>query len=1528
MVDYRIPGYGAQHEWDYPPADVDPYMDVPVPGNLYTDSDPDPLTPPAPPAPSGLSTRARVGQTASGLFTGPNSFGSMMYETAKQLPGTIARAIDFPAASLRGEVDPLSDEGIGRAADAAGTVTLGGGAVPRAAPRNSLRAGYARPTNPDMEHVTSAAIYGPDGNIYAGRMHYEIGETLPPDVADKFWSDYNPAREGFLTSTGRFVTREEADDIARASGQIDDTLTGQRSLSSEDLMAHNWGTDEDDMLSANRDRTAGAVPLAMDRESRMRRAAEMGFNTETYHGSTIPDVREFLPDTHSGTPRAAEDRLRSQEVQDRAMFDPRNQPPEMDQLEVEPLGEITKTDGGWERVVPRWRVTFPDGSEMILDRYVSSDKPVDIQIKEMALRQWSENKKAQTVPSYHEEYGRGESVYPLRLRGKYFQIEDLDDGLGGWNLLDTPINKMDPEDLQYGFPGLEIKRGERKKTPRQIMQSRGYAGVQYINGIEDVGSTSYLTFDPKDIRSTAAAFDPAKSDSADILAANRSVAAGAVPIFSRMEREAQRLTQPRATGEQWSATLKNRGVPNEEIEWTGVADWLKSRGTLPVTKEELMREIETRRTNVGVSRKDTTTMYSDYNDAVRGSTRYQQYQLPGGENYREVLLTLPRKPATEDQVKAGAARTDRQGNLVIGDEFTSSHWDEPNVLAHMRVNDRFLPDPVEPAGYTVRNLNSGNIGPRFKTRDEAVRYWENLPEKMRGQTRPEVIPARQPTTGTRVLFAEEIQSDWHQKGRREGYKINVTPEAIDQKARELVKESGVNWENLPEYSREIIRGTAEQNLRSGTTPNAPFKKTWPDLVLRRLVADAIEGGYDAIAWTDGATQAARYDLSKQVDAVRAFPQKDGSFDLWAMTPGAHAATELQKGVRPEKLPEYVGKDLADKIIAANGGEYSGLDLQVGGEGMRAFYDQELPRRAKKLFGRYGAVVEDSQIPGKSEGQAPQIHLLRITPEMRTAIQSEGLPLFANRSKEIGMVAMFEKPVPPEDFFIQKKMAMADGSTQWELHGPQGVQMFVNAQTEKEARKLASERSTRIQIPSDRVQQHKELQSAVIRDKDLPPVEITDDFLTDKGFNRIQQLAKIQMNRGLTEREQWELNNLRLLPIPEELQPRYRAFVTDPYGFVTELTSPPLHRASTPQEALSITNKAAKKWGIRPSVVDILPATPVDEVPTSSLFLKTKGVPPEDPILHHVGPGNPNPRIDYDQLQTGSKVILRKTKDAPAEAVEIFKIQEDGLILARSLADGDWREFDPDHIRSVISYKNESPKTGGRFASGGAVSVTVNGQTYTGAKKSLRGRPLSKNIDDRRGSQWAKVDRTRKGDRLPSALESLVAPESIGMTHPHPEPDGDEMRTDATITEGIPPTIEELILRQGGDQFTSGLVKDPTPGRTDRLPTSMPADSYVIPADIVSGMGQGNTLAGAKILDAIFRAHGGATPHRAEGGATPAAARVPVIVAGGEYIVPPDRVRSVGGGDAAEGHKLLDSFTRRHRVNLVRRLKTLPGPRKD
>jgi hypothetical protein len=117
---------------------------------------------------------------------------------------------------------------------------------------------------------------------------------------------------------------------------------------------------------------------------------------------------------------------------------------------------------------------------------------------------------------------------------------------------------------------------------------------------------------------------------------------------------------------------------------------------------------------------------------------------------------------------------------------------------------------------------------------------------------------------------------------------------------------------------------------------------------------------------------------------------------------------------------------------------------------------------------------------------------------------------------------------------------------------------------------------------------------------------------------------------------------------------------------------------------------------------------------------------------------------------------------------------------------------------------------------------------------------------------------------------------------------------------------------------------------------VPSGSYVIPADIVSGMGEGNTTAGFKHLKRMFSGvprGQGESPYGQSGGPYGmakggAAAHVPIVAAGGEHVLTPDEVRWAGGGDLDTGHKVLDAFVLRMRKELIHTLRHLAPPKKD
>lgn len=138
--------------------------------------------------------------------------------------------------------------------------------------------------------------------------------------------------------------------------------------------------------------------------------------------------------------------------------------------------------------------------------------------------------------------------------------------------------------------------------------------------------------------------------------------------------------------------------------------------------------------------------------------------------------------------------------------------------------------------------------------------------------------------------------------------------------------------------------------------------------------------------------------------------------------------------------------------------------------------------------------------------------------------------------------------------------------------------------------------------------------------------------------------------------------------------------------------------------------------------------------------------------------------------------------------------------------------------------------------------------------------------------------------------------------------------------GMPPMQEPDA---SSEAIHVGPIHSAVAGRTDHLPMHVPSGAYVIPADIISAMGEGNTMAGFKVAKTIFANGDLQAP-----AAAPTGASVPIVAAGGEYVIHPADVARIGSGSLDAGHKILDSFVKRMRAKTVATLRSLPGPKKD
>jgi hypothetical protein len=187
------------------------------------------------------------------------------------------------------------------------------------------------------------------------------------------------------------------------------------------------------------------------------------------------------------------------------------------------------------------------------------------------------------------------------------------------------------------------------------------------------------------------------------------------------------------------------------------------------------------------------------------------------------------------------------------------------------------------------------------------------------------------------------------------------------------------------YSEATQAFSAVANGRKGI-PNAPFKSTWPALVMKRMIRWAVDNGYHSVAWTTGEQQNERYGLGQTIHEVVARPTEDGRLmvapdsSLAEGFPFGEPVFELSRDSLPgarlvdrDEAEQVFGAALTERMFSRDGEERQSFGgtpvwrfdipdgLQIGGDGMRAFYDRNLVNITNDLIKKYGAKVTSATV---------------------------------------------------------------------------------------------------------------------------------------------------------------------------------------------------------------------------------------------------------------------------------------------------------------------------------------------------------------------------------------------------------------------------------------------------------------------------------------------------------------------------------------------------------------------------------------
>jgi hypothetical protein len=340
---------------------------------------------------------------------------------------------------------------------------------------------------------------------------------------------------------------------------------------------------------------------------------------------------------------------------------------------------------------------------------------------------------------------------------------------------------------------------------------------------------------------------------------------------------------------------------------------------------------------------------------TKSDATYGKWTLPVGKNYREHLLHLPPKGADVTHKVTGAFPRDfgteaeahayidqmnraaeepgmetirdnlRQYPLTYSPEggFHSSHWSVPNVIAHVRMKD----------------LNRGDD-----------------------------------------LFVQEVQSDWGQNGREQGFYDPKNPyEVVRKGTKEVVSKH-------PDYSSmwDAYRTHPDSDnlnygdVRGEKVPNGAYvgnTQQWTDLALKHVLTEAAKGGHKRVVFAPGEANADLYGQRTKITQATLKPMPDkpemlGELYGWDKDTGE----QIDHGpISDEKeLASALGKKHAQALLAqpmVRNSHRSLIDpsMVLGGHGMVDYYSNIVHPSALKLLQQHDPSIQPEKpyaLPGQ------------------------------------------------------------------------------------------------------------------------------------------------------------------------------------------------------------------------------------------------------------------------------------------------------------------------------------------------------------------------------------------------------------------------------------------------------------------------------------------------------------------------------------------------------------------------------------
>jgi hypothetical protein len=549
-------------------------------------------------------------------------------------------------------------------------------------------------------------------------------------------------------------------------------------------------------------------------------------------------------------------------------------------------------------------------------------------------------------------------------------------------------------------------------------------------------------------------------------------------FYSRIERRIASFPSSRGTVEQWAAHLMRDGK-RDEMEWTGVGDKLRpafdyidaqrksesAAGALKaaITKqargEATAAEVSTAQKAADDAKESLKSVADETAEGRREMLTKPEIAKTFDENKIELETVNVGEPGpdTAQAIARAAGARDKVYHEIKANLDTLTNWKEKGLpdraLVYMVQHNERLPDTYSQAARDavnegIRLKREGQLADRAYMdaqvrQNEATKYGEyTMPggegysehlirlKPKDGASQSEVTNNHWPQhtnilahfrfktrmiDGEKVLHVEEVQSDPHERGRKDGYatKQDLAKLKAAQAAADAGHEVYRSYRALPFSEQSPVKETAalqamwkpgkaldalKRKIGTGA-PDMPFKATedWAMLVAKHVIDHAVKNGYERVAWTPGEIQGDRYDLSQGMDEV-AYNPITSELNIAKDDALSHSGIYDRRA-----LDDVIGKDTADKLLAqpltesdwAHGQVHvlSGKDLKIPPKGMIEFYNKMLPKAltsyAKKAgvdlsLGRSAIPQDGDVLTSTINGQEPMLddveEMMHSTPE--------------------------------------------------------------------------------------------------------------------------------------------------------------------------------------------------------------------------------------------------------------------------------------------------------------------------------------------------------------------------------------------------------------------------------------------------------------------------------------------------------------------------------------------------------------------